>query len=36
MYHQLMLYRLLDCINLLQNNPWNKDILLALLEEKRR
>lgn len=22
MYHQIMLYRVLDCLNLVQNNPW--------------
>ena len=32
MYHQIMLYRLLDCINLIQNNPWKQDGLLKLLE----
>lgn len=32
MYHQIMLYRLLDCINLVQNNPWKQDGLLKLLE----
>ncbi len=28
MYHQIMLFRLLDCINLLQNNSWKEDNLL--------
>ncbi|WP_152018356.1 alginate lyase family protein [Aliarcobacter butzleri] len=31
MYHQLMLFRVLDCINLVQNNNWkNKDLLMFL------
>lgn len=34
MYHQIMLFRLLDCINLLQNNHWKKDGLLSLLHKK--
>jgi hypothetical protein len=34
MYHQLMLFRLLDCINLIQNNNWKKQKLLKFLEEK--
>jgi len=34
MYHQIMLYRLLDCINLIQNNPWKQDGLLKLLENR--
>lgn len=34
MYHQIILYRLLDCLNLVQNNPWNSAALLPLLEEK--
>ena len=35
MYHQIMLFRLLDCINLLQNNKYEKDDdLLEFLEEK--
>jgi len=34
MYHQIMLSRLLDCINLLQNNNWKDQALLALLTEK--
>lgn len=34
MYHQIILYRLLDCINLLQNNKWVEDDLLLFLEEK--
>ena len=34
MYHQLMLFRVLDCINLIQNNHWKKQKLLKYLEEK--
>ena len=34
MYHQLMLFRVLDSINLLQNNAWNKQELLELLTSK--
>lgn len=34
MYHQLMLFRTLDCINLVQNNNWKKQELLELLKEK--
>ncbi|NOR79252.1 MAG: hypothetical protein GQ529_00225 [Methyloprofundus sp.] len=34
MYHQIMLFRLLDCINLLQNNHWKNGELLVLLNEK--
>jgi hypothetical protein len=34
MYHQIMLFRLLDCINLLQNNSWKKDELLEFLVKK--
>lgn len=32
MYHQILLFRLLDCINLVKNNPWKNDGLLDLLE----
>ena len=28
MYHQIMLFRLLDCINLVQNSSWKEDELL--------
>jgi len=31
MYHQIMLFRLLDCINLLQNNPWKEQELLEIV-----
>lgn len=34
MYHQLMLFRVLDCINLVQNNGWKNKELLKYLEEK--
>jgi hypothetical protein len=34
MYHQLMLFRVLDCINLVQNNSWKKEELLIFLEGK--
>jgi len=34
MYHQLMLFRLLDCINLVQNSDWQDRELLEFLDEK--
>lgn len=34
MYHQIILYRVLDCINLLKNNSWKNQELLTLLETK--
>lgn len=37
MYHQIMLYRVLDCLNLVQNNPWmgeREDGLMGMLKEK--
>jgi hypothetical protein len=34
MYHQIMLSRILDCINLVKNNPWKQNNLLTLLENK--
>lgn len=34
MYHQIMLFRLLDCINLVQNNNWKDHALLELLTDK--
>ncbi len=34
MYHQIMLFRVLDCINLLKNNVWKDKELLTLLESK--
>ncbi len=34
MYHQIILYRLLDCINLVQNNNWkNKEYLVFLCKK---
>lgn len=32
MYHQILLFRLLDCINLVKNNAWKNNGLLDLLE----
>ncbi|MFI1772648.1 heparinase II/III domain-containing protein [Thalassobellus citreus] len=34
MYHQILLYRLLDCINLIQLNNWKQDELFSFLKEK--
>ena len=34
MYHQLLLIRLLDCINLVDNNRWKIDNLLKIMKEK--
>ena len=34
MYHQIMLYRLLDCINLVSNNDWKNGDLLAFFRDK--
>jgi hypothetical protein len=34
MYHQLMLFRVLDCINLVKNSPWKHQELLTLLTQK--
>jgi hypothetical protein len=34
MYHQIMLFRLLDCINLVQNNSWKDSDLLDFLIKK--
>ncbi|WP_025665425.1 alginate lyase family protein [Aquimarina megaterium] len=34
MYHQILLHRLLDCINLVQNNFWKEDNLLLFLKKK--
>lgn len=34
MYHQIMLFRLLDCINLVQNNSWKEHELLDILMAK--
>ena len=33
MYHQIMLFRVLDCIQLIKLNSWKNDDLLNLLEE---
>ncbi|MCK4441848.1 MAG: alginate lyase family protein, partial [Sulfurovaceae bacterium] len=34
MYHQIMLFRLLDCINLVSNNDWKDKELLEFLRSK--
>jgi hypothetical protein len=34
MYHQILLFRLLDCINVMGNNSWKHDELETLLSEK--
>lgn len=34
MYHQIMLHRLLDCINLATLNSWKEDGLVSFLKEK--
>ncbi len=34
MYHQIMLFRVLDCINLVHNNNWKNQELLELLSSK--
>ena len=34
MYHQIMLFRVLDCINLVQNNNWKEQELLDLFISK--
>ncbi len=34
MYHQIMLYRVLDCLNLVKNNDYQNQELLSLLQEK--
>lgn len=36
MYHQIMLYRVLDCINLIQNNNWKNKKLLGLFTSKAK
>ncbi len=36
MYHQIMLFRLLDCINLLNKNHWKDDGLLELFRIKAK
>jgi len=34
MYHQIMLFRVLDCINLIRNNDWKEKDLLTFLMSK--
>jgi hypothetical protein len=34
MYHQILLHRLLDCINLLSNNQWIEDDLFDFMQKK--
>jgi len=34
MYHQIMLLRVLDCINLVENNNWKQQAFLSVLKEK--
>jgi uncharacterized heparinase superfamily protein len=34
MYHQIILYRLLDCVNLLSKNPWKSDDLFDFISKK--
>ena len=34
MYHQIMLFRVLDALNLVSNNKWHNDTLLDILKEK--
>jgi hypothetical protein len=34
MYHQIILHRLLDCVNLAQLNPWKDDEFLKFLKKK--
>ena len=36
MYHQLMLYRVLDCFNLIKHNTYKNQELLVLFEEKAK
>ncbi|UPT76864.1 heparinase II/III family protein [Sulfurovum sp. XGS-02] len=36
MYHQLMLFRILDCINLVKYNEYKNHALLAVLEDKAK
>jgi Heparinase II/III-like protein/Heparinase II/III N-terminus len=36
MYHQLLLFRILDCINLVMNNPYKDKELISFLENKAR
>ena len=34
MYHQIMLFRVLDCINVVEHNDWKNQELLVLLSQK--
>ena len=34
MYHQIILHRVLDCLNLVENNPWKDKELFPLLKKK--
>ena len=34
MYHQIILHRVLDCVNLVENNSWKEKELLPLLKKK--
>ena len=34
MYHQIMLFRVLDCINLVDHNTWKEDVLINILHTK--
>jgi len=34
MYHQIMLFRVLDCINLIENNSWKEKELLSFMKQK--
>ncbi len=36
MYHQIMLFRVLDCINLIQNNDWKNQEMLHLFVSKAK
>ena len=36
MYHQIMLFRVLDCINLIENSSWKEKELLSLMQTKAR
>ena len=36
MYHQIILFRLLDCVNLVKGNSWKSDDLLFLLDSSSR
>ena len=36
MYHQIILHRVLDCINLVRNNSWKEKELLGFLQKKAK